>query len=110
METGCRLRTRSQEPGDPLLPAVRTRAMVVPMESIQVVGNDQARYALFRALIDIRISELVAALERHERDRANWRRSDLLAAIEEELGKAVETLGHRHNSSTVEPTPGTQVV
>jgi hypothetical protein len=67
--------------------------MVVLMESIHVTCDDQARYALLSALVDLRVAELVAALERHEADRANWKRPDVLVVVEEELGRLVEALG-----------------
>ena len=53
----------------------------------------QARYSLLRALIDLRVAELVAALGRHEADRANWEHADLLLDVQADLGKAVERLG-----------------
>jgi hypothetical protein len=58
-----------------------------------VIRDDQTRYAVLSALVDLRIAELVAAVGRHEADRANWKRSEVLVIVEEELGRAVGALG-----------------
>lgn len=52
----------------------------------------QAEYARLRALIDIRLAELVHALDAHERVRRNWQRSGPLAAIDRKITDAIACL------------------
>jgi len=54
------------------------------------VIDAQARYALARARIELRLAELRAALERHEADRENWERAEALERVEQGLGVLVE--------------------
>jgi hypothetical protein len=58
-------------------------------------SSHQAEYARLRALIDIRLAELVRALDAHERIRSNWRRSDPLVEIDRKVGEAIACLGGR---------------
>jgi hypothetical protein len=47
-----------------------------------VVSDAQASYAVIRARIELRLAELREALERHEADRANWRRPETLERVD----------------------------
>ncbi len=55
------------------------------------VSEAQTRYAHLRALIDIRLAELIFALDRHEANRSNWRRPDALATVDSKLREALST-------------------
>ena len=55
-------------------------------------SEDQAQYARLRALLDIRIAELIRALDRHESDRRNWKHYDVLAAVEGRVHEALFSL------------------
>jgi len=59
------------------------------------VTEAQTRYAHLRALIDIRLAELIAALDRHEAHRGNWQRPDALASVDHKLSDALSALGAR---------------
>jgi hypothetical protein len=59
------------------------------------VSEAQTRYALLCALIDIRLAELIAALDRHEAHRSNWQRPDALASVDRKLSDALSALGAR---------------
>lgn len=61
----------------------------------QPVSDAQTRYAHLRALIDIRLAELIGALDRHEANRSNWRRPDPLAAVDRKLKEALSAFGSR---------------
>jgi hypothetical protein len=50
----------------------------------------QALYALASARVSLRLSELRAALDRHEGDPANWARFEVLDRVEGVLGELVE--------------------
>ncbi len=52
----------------------------------------QAEYARLRAVVDIRVAELVRALDAHERERSNWRRSGPLAAIDRKIAEALHCI------------------
>src|SRR5262249_48171035 len=81
------------------------RAIVVPMgPHPQVSSQAQARYAHLRALVQLRIAELEAALERHEANRANWAHAEPLLAVEAGVGTLVELFAEREHGS-VPPIP-----
>ncbi len=77
--------------------------LVAPLASVrgmsrhrqEPVSEAQTRYAHLRALIDIRLAELVAALDRHEANRGNWQRPDALASVDYKLSDALSALGAR---------------
>ncbi|HZV90737.1 MAG TPA: hypothetical protein VFF34_01885 [Candidatus Nitrosocosmicus sp.] len=52
----------------------------------------QTAYAIARARIELRLAELREALDRHEADRANWARSEVLDRVEQGLAKLVEEI------------------
>ena len=52
----------------------------------------QAAYAIARARIELRLAELREALDRHEADRANWARADVLERVERGLAELVEEI------------------
>lgn len=64
------------------------------------VSEPQTRYAHLRALIDIRLAELIDALDRHEANRSNWQRPCALATIDGKLIEALSTLGRREVCET----------
>ena len=59
------------------------------------VSDAQTRYAHLRALIDIRLAELGAALDRHEAHRGNWQHPDTLEAVDRKLIEALSTFEGR---------------
>ena len=61
----------------------------MPPHRQRPVSEAQVRYAHLRALIDIRLAELVGALGRHEANRANWQRPDALATVDRKLNEAL---------------------
>lgn len=62
------------------------------------VSEAQARYAHLRALIDVRLAELVSALDRHEANRGNWQRPSALAAVDGKLNEALTSLEGRRDA------------
>jgi hypothetical protein len=60
--------------------------------SNHVTSETQARYAHLHALIEIRLAELIDALERHEADRNNWHRSHDLTIVDRTLSEALASL------------------
>ena len=57
-----------------------------------MIEDSQGAYAVARARVELRLAELREALDRHEADRANWARSEVLARVEQGLGKLVEEI------------------
>lgn len=55
----------------------------------------QAEYARLRALVELRLAELREALDRHEADRANWTRTEVLEEVERGLAALVARFGPR---------------
>lgn len=55
----------------------------------KAVSEAQTRYAHLRALIDIRLAELLGALDRHEAKRSNWQRPNALATVDRKLNEAL---------------------
>jgi len=56
------------------------------------VNDAQATYAVVSARIELRLAELREALGRHEADRANWTKADLLERVERGLAVLVKEL------------------
>lgn len=54
---------------------------------IDPVNDAQGTYALARARVELSLEELRQALERHEADRANWERAEVLEEVERGLGE-----------------------
>jgi hypothetical protein len=52
------------------------------------VSDAQARYALRRARIELRLAELRAALDRHE-ENGRWTQSEFLERLEQALAELV---------------------
>ena len=80
-----------------LLHLVASRASVRGMSRHRQkpVSEAQTRYAHLRALIDIRIAELIGALDRHEANRSNWQRADALATVDRKLSEALSNFEGR---------------
>jgi hypothetical protein len=57
------------------------------------VNDAQARYALARARVELRLAELREALERHEADRGNWERAEALERVEQGLAELTGLVG-----------------
>ena len=51
------------------------------------MNDAQARYALARARVELRLAELREALEKHEADRANWVHAEALERVEHGLAE-----------------------
>ena len=58
-------------------------------------SDAQAQYAHLRALIDIRLAEVQAALDRHEANRMNWQRPGTLASVDGRLAELLSFLEGR---------------
>ena len=59
------------------------------------VSEAQTRYAHLRALIDIRLAELISALLRHEANRCNWQHPGALEVVDRKLSEAVSSFAGR---------------
>jgi len=57
------------------------------------VIDAQARYALARARVELRLAELRESLDRHEADRANWARAEALERVERGLAELAKLIG-----------------
>jgi hypothetical protein len=56
------------------------------------ITEGQVRYAHSRALVELRIAELIEVLGRHEADRANWSHWSVLTDVDQRLGEAIALL------------------
>ncbi len=78
-----------------LLVAPRASVRGMSRHRQKPVSEAQTRYAHLRALIDIRLAELIGALDRHETNRSNWQRPGALATVDRKLREALSTFEGR---------------